>query len=188
MVQLARSCKELMWGFTRKLMDSWCKPILIPLPTNRPTRAPSAWNYYISPRWAKLRGWRQADRQCYGRAKVALEADTHRKASFVTLVSKPHAIAKSVCVVGQGSWEGDARWFFFWRRGLKGPLKQHHRSPPHVCPWDLLFSFSLIDFLHLSLSLSRSLTTKCSPSGGTWWLWRVRMKTCQWRYEVLSSV
>ncbi|CAB1424640.1 unnamed protein product [Pleuronectes platessa] len=46
---------------------------------------------------------READRQTgrqavLGRAKVALEADTRRKDSFVTLVLKPYVTARSVCV------------------------------------------------------------------------------------------
>lgn len=63
------------------------------------------------PRGECMKGTGQADRQCYGRAKVALEADTHRKDSFVTLVLKPYVIGRNVCVVGQGSQECDARWF-----------------------------------------------------------------------------
>lgn len=136
----------------------------------------------------RMKSMRQADRRCYGRAKVALEADTHRKGSFVTLVSKPYAIAKSVCVAGQGSWECDAHWFWegIWKRLWSSITPLCHMSTHEISS-----SVSLLHFLHLlllSVSFSLSVTTKCSPTRGTWWLWWVHMKTCQWRYEALSSV
>lgn len=61
-------------------------------------------------------------------------------------------------------------------------------APSHMSALQLFFTSSSLASPVLSISPSLSPTTKCSPTWGTWWLWRVHMKTCQWRYEVLRSV
>lgn len=139
------------------------------LSPNHP-KTPSAWNYYISQRWAKLRGWRAQDRQCCEGANAALEADTHRKDSFVTLVSDPHVIARSVCVCVCGRARITPNFGCCEAASLLIPREIHCSVSPS------------------SSALPFSLTTKCSLTGGTWWLWWIHMKTCQWRYEAPSSV
>lgn len=185
-----------------KLTNSWCNLIhsftltLPPPAPPAPTIPPQLLHHEIitfpwgEPSWA-------TEEYETGRQAVLWES----KGSFRSWYSQERLIChpclkaicdcqKCVCVAGQGSWECEARVSFGGEGGIKKELWRSITALRHICPWDLLFSFSLLFSLSpaFSSSLSLSLTTKCSPTQGTWWLWWVHMKTRQWRYEALSSV
>lgn len=123
---------------------------------------------------AELSRWRQADLRCWAalyRSVLTGRLICHLCRSFV------RAVWRVWCALT-------------WGCGGRGALCSSITAPSHMSAHRLLSlpASPSLPSPYLSVSPSLSPTTKCSPARGTWWLWRVHMKTCQWRYEVLRSV
>ena len=166
-------------------MNSWCNPILIFICDVTP-QLPHQSSF--SMKLLHFPEVSQAERMKTGGQAVLWESEGSFRSWYSQERLICHPCLQAICdcqkcVCGGAGIMGV--WCmlisFFSERGFEAASLLS--ATCSLYPWDLLFCFSL------SPSLSAlSLTTKCSPTPGTWWLWWVHMKTCQWRYEVLSSV